>query len=616
MKRSLVALILAVILFFSYFNYDYCYVAANNEIESQQLDTSNNLTTVQKNTLAMLNHVVMLSYQIEEHKNNRLYLDDIYSSIINNIYPNAIQGETENYLSKLLKTIDKYKMLDVKRERLEFIYEQKQAQAMRSAVPNPIGLLSAVSSGDPIKAIASIIYMGIDSVTGYQGAIDSANMEYIQNGWELDDESQRVMEENVEDTWRYTNSITNTYDIPGEFTLSQYNVQKFADVCNENEEGTTSQIQYLEDNVSTYENYPDYWAILAEYYYNRTIHEDINHKPSDKDIKYYKKCLNAIDKYEETQAHIFRDDHTLTRIFPMGLVSASHVYSEKEYIAKAYYYIEKIKDNLVDEDWAIRYFVAQTELDLFRRTKDKSLLVDAYSLTRQNVNILKKKQVELNNAYITDIDNLKAKYDKKKDSKQKIDEAKAYNDLLKETRKTELPPIYEPLRLNCELLFSLASYMNKTEEEMEWDNDILHKGGEPLFYVSTIDSHYWYKNEKNSIPKSGEIVFNEGEISIPARYLTSAAVISVSVDGANGKQSFDDWVIREVDRKKSSNVNDFVATYKSKKMSKYDYSNGDKIIITIDPMKGSNYQLFECEYKVSVTTRAKVIRNVKYELVR
>ena len=41
----------------------------------------------------------------------------------------------------------------------------------------------------------------------------------------------------------------------------------------------------------------------------------------------------------------------------------------------------------------------------------------------------------------------------KKQEQKRIDE---YNKALKKTRETELPPLYEPLALNCELMFALA----------------------------------------------------------------------------------------------------------------------------------------------------------------
>lgn len=52
-------------------------------------------------------------------------------------------------------------MIAEKRERLRYIYEQNRAQALRQAIPDPVGLLSAVSSGNILKSAASVIYIGM-----------------------------------------------------------------------------------------------------------------------------------------------------------------------------------------------------------------------------------------------------------------------------------------------------------------------------------------------------------------------------------------------------------------------------------------------------------------------
>ena len=61
--------------------------------------------------------------------------------------------------------MERYRMAALQRERLEYIYEQNQAQAIRAAVPSPMGLFSAVRSYRPSKIAASIAYMAIDSIT-------------------------------------------------------------------------------------------------------------------------------------------------------------------------------------------------------------------------------------------------------------------------------------------------------------------------------------------------------------------------------------------------------------------------------------------------------------------
>ena len=105
------------------------------------------LTDEQRNSIGMLNYLTMLTQEINASKSSRLFLESAYSSLVNNTYPNAVDQETEFRLEELLDQLKNYRMNAVKRERLEFIYERNKAQAIRAAVPNPLGLLSSVQIG-------------------------------------------------------------------------------------------------------------------------------------------------------------------------------------------------------------------------------------------------------------------------------------------------------------------------------------------------------------------------------------------------------------------------------------------------------------------------------------
>ena len=86
------------------------------------------------------------------------FLESAYSSLVNDIYPNAVDTNTQAQITSLMDTIEEYRMIAVKRNRLRFIYEQNRAQALRQAIPNPMGLLSAVQSGSLLKAAVSVLY--------------------------------------------------------------------------------------------------------------------------------------------------------------------------------------------------------------------------------------------------------------------------------------------------------------------------------------------------------------------------------------------------------------------------------------------------------------------------
>lgn len=98
----------------------------------------------QINSMMMMNHLAVLSRKISSSKNSRMYLEEAYSSIINNSSPTAIDDLALGVLDTLLDTLEEYRMIAVKRDRLTYIYEQNKAQAIRNALPSPLTVLSAV----------------------------------------------------------------------------------------------------------------------------------------------------------------------------------------------------------------------------------------------------------------------------------------------------------------------------------------------------------------------------------------------------------------------------------------------------------------------------------------
>lgn len=571
----------------------------NTTAQTQSQSNDDNLTTEQKNSLAMLNHLVVLSDEINTAQNNRLYLEEVYSSIVSNTYPNAVDSETLSYLNALRSTIEKYRMIDEKRERLELINEKKQAQAIKDAVPNPVGLLSAVAAGDPIKALASVVYMAVDAGTGYTSAKEEADLEYLQAGWELDDAAKQALEKNRSNSFDYLVSIVNQYDIPGEYSLSEDAIKKFAKKYNDS--NTASKVQYFEDNEKIYRGYAGYWKALAECYYELAKNSD--------DKGFYQKCLNSIKKYEEVQTKIFRKDHDLAHMLPMGIVAAEHLYSGNQYICIAEDYIEKIKNNIEDEDWTLRYFVAQTEIDLYRRNPKQEYLDDAYKLIRTSVNILAKEQQEMNMAYLKDVQLMTI--DKKKDKAQVQNDKKEYNKLVKEGRKTELAPIYEPLQVNCELLYALADKAKISSSERVWINQVLHPNGDELFLIAPLDNKYWFDTKVAPVEKP-TITYDGDQLNIPASYVSGKSEIIVTVDGTE----YSNWTIKEVKRNKSNTIADFVAIYNCAdlKKHKFESDNGKEIKVSIKSVGDNVTEEYVYLYKAKVTKKLKVLNDVEFVL--
>ena len=259
------------------------------------------LTSEQQNALAMLNYITVLTQEINASKNSRVYMEEAYSTLINNTYPNAVDSRTLNQMTGLLDTMENYRMVNVKRERLQYVYEQSQAQAIRAAIPNPLGLISTVHSFNPAKLVASIVYMAIDSYASYTAYTAAAEQQFLKDGWALDDEEAKVLHESRKGTFSYMVKMVNDNNLPGDLTLTEDTVSEF--VRYKNNSNLVSRIQFLESNKRTYQSYGGYWLALADSYYN---------------IGDYQKCVDAVTTYEQMGTRIFRRDYELAKVLPLA----------------------------------------------------------------------------------------------------------------------------------------------------------------------------------------------------------------------------------------------------------------------------------------------------------
>ncbi len=542
----------------------------------QEAGVFSGLTDKQRDSINMLNYLTVLTQEINSSKNSRMYLEGAYSSIVNNTYPNAVDNRTLGELNTILDTLEDYRMIAVKRERLEYIYEQNKAQALRSAIPNPLGLLSAVKSFNMAQLVASVAYMAIDSVASYKSASSQADLQYLRDGWALDDEQAKVLHNQRKEMFNYMVRTVNENDLPGELSLTE---QTVSDLVNwENNTNITSRIQFLESKQDVYQAYGGYWLILADSYYN---------------IGNYAKCLEAIAAYEKLDIGIFRRDYEYAEILPLAIVSASAVLNTDEYIYIASQYAEKLCVNSADRAWDLRYFAAQTYIDLYAKSGDFTYLQKAYDVVLNNINNLIKEQQSLNAKYIAPVVEEEAPQGATKAQKAEIEK---YNEMLKERRETELPPVYEPLLINCELLFSLASEMDIPEEEKTRVSNILHHNGAYLFLSKPVDNMFKFDAEEINTADI-DISFDGEEISIPASYLSSTAKIKVRIESGSKVYEFSDFVIEEIERESKKDVDRFIVTYTSETLDDFDYSRGMQIVITVIPCESNSVQTLVFSYK-------------------
>lgn len=553
------------------------------------------LTETQRNSINMLNHLVVFTQEVNGSKNSRLFLEEAYSSLYNNTNPNAVDERTQVEINYLFDRIEEYRMTAVKRNRLEFIYEQNQAQALRDAVPNPLALMSTVRSFNLAGLITSVVYMAVDSMTSYQSSSAQSDLQYLKDGWELDDEQARTLHNMRKGTFNYMVDTVRQFQLPGTLALNEKTVANFVEW-----KGYTNnqqKIQLFEDNVTTYEAFGPYWLTLAECYY---ANQD------------YQKCLDAVERYESLGSRVFRNDYEYAKTLPLAIAAAEHQLTGADYEAAVTHYAKAIDNNTENEEWALRYFTAQTYIDLYSKTNNADYLAEAYRLARSNVSYLLTRQLELNAAYLAEVKETETPKDATGQQKQEITQ---YNKLMKEERKTALPPVYEPLYLNYDLLFALTDELTMDDEETSHVNGILHENGDALFLSKPIDLLFWFTETESIDITQVESRFTGSEIVLPAAYLTDGTAITATVVHGEETVVLDDWKLNRVERANADDLWSFMAHYTSEKAKAHKFVAESQIVIEVIPKKGSDAQSMTFMYKTIPTKKLVFLDAIDFQRV-
>lgn len=117
---------------------------------AQEIDEEASLTPTQLNTVNMLNYMTALTQNVTEERKSQLFLEKAYNSF-DNLYPNSVDIKTQSQITNIMDTISDYRMISVKRDRIQFIFEKNKAKALLQAIPNPLSILNAIQSDDDIK---------------------------------------------------------------------------------------------------------------------------------------------------------------------------------------------------------------------------------------------------------------------------------------------------------------------------------------------------------------------------------------------------------------------------------------------------------------------------------
>ena len=457
MKRTLTALLIVTMTIF-------LLPAARPNIvylaDSEELRTDRSLD--------MLNEIIFLGYVAASSNSTIADLDKIYDRINTNLNLNLADPDTQYQISNLLGRIEDMRMVEIKRERLETIYNFKKSEVLAQAVPNPINLMGTIYHlrENPVAGIASLIGTAASSKRMYDAASDQLSLEMLQQEWELDDQKRQTLTRINQNLLEYASEYAYEENLDTSLILNNTLARDLAYYSGS--DNLKSAIQVLEGMEPQLSFFPTYWLEMADLYF----------RYGD-----WAKCLQAIDYYEANfdYKEIYRQNFRYAQILVDGVSSCLSLHEESgEELdeEKLINWLEIIDGNTAYDDWLQRYFVATCYLMFADEGNDYARL--ALMIVRDNIARLRENQLDLNRTYINDIPTM-TRTERKADP-----ELAEYYDSLRNARATELPSTDPALLQNLRLFYLIVlSGMagNYTLHEVDYAFDsILIPQLKPAYY--------------------------------------------------------------------------------------------------------------------------------------
>ena len=545
------------------------------------------------NSAILLNHLVLCAYEAQTSCHDRLYLEKIFADTLDNINNDALDTETKAEIDQFKSALEPLRMPAEKREKLRLFYQNTQAHALRSVVDDPASLLSHWHKFGLSDLVNAGLYMPADSSESYAAVQSPVQLYYYQDHPSFDEDQMSVLAKARDGLMTYLASYVKAKELPAQFALSAATASDFANLLNSSAQ---ERVQFLSDNAETYSELPDYWALLAESCY----------ETGD-----YKQCLNAIETYVQKQAHVYQTDRTYGHLIPLAVICLQETVNiAVTRVRQIEPYIERLILNTTKEDWAERYFAAMAYTEITRASDNpwakEKYLDNAYAILRSVTADLAAEQRDRNAAYLGDAIQLKAPSGASKAEKKEI---RDLNILLKEDRKTGLPPVSEALMLSADFLKGLGEKMEIAKEETD---AILYPSQSPLFLNPYLESLY---GNGNTQPEPPEITFDKKKITVPASAINYDYDLKVTVEHGSDIYIFDDWTVSNVKRVNAKDAGSFIAELTSENNSHMKYQEDMIVHVELIPTALAPCETYSVKYKTVPTKIFFFFNSVKLERI-
>ena len=517
-------------------------------------------------TAALLTGLVFALSDAEASANGRLILDEVFDQLKNNTGTSAMDAAVSEKLDGWLDSMEPLRLTDSERKKLHHLFQYNQAVLLKAVVDEPLALLSHAHSYDLKDVAQAVIAPVFESPETYMAFQNPADPYFLQLNQTFREEEMQVLDGIKAEALSCLNDFVKKKDLSEEYLFTAEAVQKLSEWKHSGD--LLGKIHFLEENTETYSGYAGLWLLAAQSYFENGD---------------YSKCLSAVQTYEEAQKPACKTDRNYARLLPAAVISLLEtvrlVDTRVERIAAC---VENLIKNTDTDDWALRYFASMAYMEI-SRSGDNSYMKDrwrknACTVSGSVVKHLTAFQQDLNHSYMAEPIQEKAPQGASSEEKKKIREL---NTLLKEDRKTSLPPVSLPLLLSADLLKAFMEREASDENGRKEAEAALYPDNDPVFLNRVIEQEY--RNEPAEEISGNEIILDKKKLSVPADLLSYDCTISVIADNGTDHWTFSDWTVENIKRKDPDDIHSFTSELTSAKYSSFKLTENMEISVEVIP---------------------------------
>ena len=406
-------------------------------------------------SLDMANEMIYVGFKAAADSSNITELDNLYSHLVNNLNLENADESTGEQINDLLNNIESLRMLDIKRNRLEKIYDVRKSQLISAAVPNPVNLIGTVGmfAVNPVQGLTSLVGTAASSALMYKSASSALNLDMLKQDWELDDSERTTLHTNTTSLVEYTRGLVNPYEINVHKVMTKELITRFIELTSADGRSEIQRaIGQLEFYQSRYESFSRYWLELADLYYKN---------------EQFDKCLETIYYYENNfdYTEIYRYNYRYAQILIDGIGSIFNLFPDEieMHYDQILEWLKIIENNTQMDDWLQRYYCASIYLILSDYYPEG--LKEAYNLIKLNLEGLVETQNQTMHEYMQDIpETADLTY-----AEEDVPEVEEYYRELDNIRDTELPSFDSAYQTNLKMLYSILLANSKIANLSEID---------------------------------------------------------------------------------------------------------------------------------------------------